>query len=273
MDPSEQVASGSGRVTEKGWPPRCQLLRYTRVRVWLCAIMPGLLAALIGWVVGERADRSFHWEGRVQAEKGDERNQRERSPAGLLLESRNHRGDEEHSTGHGHSRRRAWSDAGRGRRSIAEIASRSGGWRIDWLSAGRSGRHCRALAASPLCSTGLPVRPPNPAFPSLVHTAMYASIGGVGGLAFGGGLGGPGGAAKGLVAGAMGAILGAITYNVVHTIAFPLEWDLSPMPGKGVSRLLAHLCVAFSSIACVVLATDERVQTRRRGKALPGEES
>jgi len=71
----------------------------------------------------------------------------------------------------------------------------------------------------------------------------------------------------------MGAILGAIIYNVVHTITFPLEWDLSPMPGKGVSRLLAHLCVALSSTACVVLATDERVPTRRRGKVLPEEES
>ena len=31
----------------------------------------------------------------------------------------------------------------------------------------------------------------------------------------------------------MGAILGAIIYNVFHTIAFPLEWDLSAMPGNG----------------------------------------
>jgi len=31
--------------------------------------------------------------------------------------------------------------------------------------------------------------------------------------------------------------------------------------------------VALSSTACVVLATDERVPTRRRGKVLPEEES
>ena len=116
-------------------------------------------------------------------------------------------------------------------------------------------------------------RPPNPALPLLVHTAMYATIGGMGGLAFGFGLCGLGGAAKGFLAGAMGAILGAITYNVVHTIVFPLEWDLSPMPGSGVSRLLAHLCVALSSIACVVLATDDCLQPRRRGKTLAEEES
>jgi hypothetical protein len=57
-------------------------------RVWLCAILSGVLAALIGWLAGERASRSFHWEGRVQFAAGDGRNQRELSPAGLLLESR-----------------------------------------------------------------------------------------------------------------------------------------------------------------------------------------
>ncbi len=115
-------------------------------------------------------------------------------------------------------------------------------------------------------------RPPNPVFPLLIHSSMYALIGGVGGMAFGLGLCGPGGAARGLLGGAVGAVLGAIIYNLVHTITFPLEWDLSPMPGKGVSRLLAHLCVALTTIACVVVATDKRVQTRRRGKAMPEED-
>src|SRR5271165_4258232 len=59
-------------------------------RVWLCAIFSGLLAGVIGWVAGERASRSFHWEGRVQVEKVNGRDNRERSPAGLLLESRYH---------------------------------------------------------------------------------------------------------------------------------------------------------------------------------------
>ena len=101
---------------------------------------------------------------------------------------------------------------------------------------------------------------------------MYALIGGVGGLAFGLGLCGLGGAAKGLLAGTMGAILGAIIYNVVHTITFPLGWDLSPMLGKGVSRLLAHLCVALVDCLCRP-RHGRRVPTRRRGKVLPEEES
>lgn len=241
-------------------------------RVWLCAIFSGLLAAVIGWLAGERANRSFHWEGRVQVEEGDGRNQRDRSPAGLLLESRYNAEAKNTSL--------AMGILG----AVLGLTLGAGG--------GLSRRSPRAAAVSGLtdfllgaaAGTGVPLqlvplfyrsvgRPPNPALPLLIHTAMYAFIGGVGGLAFGLGLCEPGGAAKGLLGGAMGAILGAIIYNIVHAIMFPLEWDLSPMPGKGVSRLLAQLCVSLTSIACVVLATDERVQTRRRGKALPEEES
>ncbi|MGZ3387472.1 MAG: hypothetical protein ACXVB5_21575, partial [Isosphaeraceae bacterium] len=57
-------------------------------RVWFCAIFSGLLAGVIGWVAGERANRSFHWEGRVRVEEVNGRDNPERSPAGLLLESR-----------------------------------------------------------------------------------------------------------------------------------------------------------------------------------------
>jgi hypothetical protein len=241
-------------------------------RVWLCAIFSGLLAALIGWVAGERANRLFHWEGRVQVEEGDGRNQRERSPARVLLESR--------SNAEAKNTSLAMGILG----AVLGLTLGAGG--------GLARRSPRAAAVSGLTGfllgaavgTAMPLqlvplfyrsvcRPPNPAFPLLIHTSVYALIGGVGGLAFGLGLSGPGGAAKGLLGGAMGAILGAIIYNVVHTITFPLEWDLSPMPGQGVSRLLAHLCVALTTTACVVLATDERVQTRRRGKALAEQDS
>ncbi len=44
-------------------------------RVWLCAIFSGVLAALIGWVAGERANRSIHWEGRIQVGQGNGGNQ------------------------------------------------------------------------------------------------------------------------------------------------------------------------------------------------------
>src|SRR5271165_6461776 len=57
-------------------------------RVWLCAIFSGVLAAVIGWVAGERASRSFHWEGRAQVEQGNGWDQPRREAAELLLELR-----------------------------------------------------------------------------------------------------------------------------------------------------------------------------------------
>src|SRR5271157_1237825 len=243
-----------------------------RWRVWLCAILSGVLAAVIGWVAGERANRSFHWEGRVQFEAGDGRNQRELSPAGMLLQSRYNAEAKNTSLAMGILGAVLGLTLGAGgglSQSSPRAAAVSG---LTGLLLGAAVGIAVPLQLVPLFYRSVG-RPPDPAFPLLIHTSMYALIGGVGGLAFGLGLCGAGGAARGLLGGAMGAILGAIIYNVVHTITFPLEWDLSPMPGKGVSRLLAHLCVALTSIACVVLATDERVQTRRHGKALPEEES
>jgi hypothetical protein len=241
-------------------------------RVWFCALSSGLLAAVFGWVGGERAACSFHWEGHVQVEAGDGRGQRDRSLTGLLLESR--------ESAETKNAALAMSILG----AVLGLAFGAGG--------GLSRRSTRAAAVGGITGlllgaavgTAVPwelvplfhrslSRPPNPALPLLVHTGMYASIGGVGGLAFGLGLCGAGGAGKGLLAGAMGAVLGSISYNILHTIAFPLEWDFSPMPGKGGSRLLAHLCVALSCIACVVVASQARAQTRRRGKILPEVES
>ena len=77
----------------------------------------------------------------------------------------------------------------------------------------------------------------------------------------------------------MGAILGSVLFAVVHTIAFPLEWDFSPMPGKTLSRLLAHLCVAVLSVTCAALAlreetrdvmSDDAVSLPDRRSSLPG---
>ncbi len=240
-------------------------------RVWLCAILSGVLAAVIGWVAGERANRSLHWEGGVQVEEGAGRNQGERSPAVLLLESRYNVEARNTSLAMGilgavfGLALGAGGGLSRGSPRAAAVSGLTG------FLLGAAVGAAVPLQLVPLFYRSIG-RPPNPAFPLLIHSSLYALIGGVGGLAFGLGLCGPGGAAKGLPAGAMGAIIGSIIYNVVHTLAFPLECDLYPMPGKGVSRLLAHLCVALTTIACVVLATDERVRTRRRGKALPEED-
>ena len=83
---------------------------------------------------------------------------------------------------------------------------------------------------------------------------MQRLIGAVAGLAFAVGLSGMANAATGFLAGVMGAILGSIIFSVIHTIMFPLEWDLSPMPGKTASRLFAHSCASLLAAVCVVVA-------------------
>ena len=95
-------------------------------------------------------------------------------------------------------------------------------------------------------------QPPNLTLPLIIHTCMYSSIGGIAGMALGIGLKGWAGAVKGFVAGALGAALGSLVFNIVHTVAFPLEWDFSPMPGQTTSRMIAHLCVALMTVVSVV---------------------
>jgi hypothetical protein len=241
-------------------------------RLWLCAISSGVLAAVIGWVAGERAARSFHWEGHVQVEDLDARGQRDRSLPGSLLKSRENAETKNAALAMGILGAvlgLAFGAAGGLSRRSTRAAGLGG---ITGLLLGAVVGTVVPCELVPLFYRSLS-RPPNPALPLLIHTGMYASIGGVGGLAFGLGLCGPGGAGRGLLAGTMGAVLGSIIYNILHTITFPLEWDFCPMPGKGGSRLLAHLCVALSCIACVVVASEARGQTRRRGKILPEVES
>ena len=62
---------GQGLIAEVSAPP------VSKGRVWLCAILSGLMAALVGWGLGERVNRSFHWEGRAQSELGNDRNKSE----------------------------------------------------------------------------------------------------------------------------------------------------------------------------------------------------
>ncbi len=237
-------------------------------RIWFCAVVSGLLAAIIGWTVSEGASQFIHWEVRVRVEQGNRPDQGNRSVAELLM------------------RLRQEAEARKASLFMGIFGAVLG------MSLGAAGGLSRRSArAAKLCGltgflvgaavgTAIPLelvpifyrsagKPPDPAFPLVVQTTLYATIGVVGGAAFGFALSGSYGAAKGLLAGAMGGILGATTFNLVHTVFYPLEWDLSPMPGTAVSRLLAHLCVAITLIACVVLATDERVPILRRRKTEP----
>lgn len=100
---------------------------------------------------------------------------------------------------------------------------------------------------------------PTPFLPLMVHTAMYAAVGAVGGLAFALGFRGWGAGLTGCLAGLLGAVLGSIGFCLLQAVAFPLEPDFSPIPGRAFSRLVAHLCVALAAMlsAVVVLAGRE----------------
>jgi hypothetical protein len=87
--------------------------------------------------------------------------------------------------------------------------------------------------------------------PILIHTAIYASLCGVAGLAFGLGKADTRGALQGFSAALMGGIVGTLFYSLVHTICFPLEWDFSPLPGTAFSRLLAFLSVVLIGSVCI----------------------
>ncbi len=236
-----------------------------RVDTWRCAVGSALIAASLGWLVSEQFLGLFRWErrGDVQGVAGGPVHE---PPLAFLLASR-HRAETNNTAllmgiFGGVSGLALGVGGGLARRSTAAIITSSG--LIGMFLGGLAG------SAGPLSLVPLfykyAGRPPSPALPLLVHTAMYAFIGGASGLAFGMGLSGPAGAGRGLSAGTMGATLGAIVYNLVHTVVFPLEWDLSPMPGRGATRLLAHFLVVLFAAACAVLATDKQVPLFRRSQ-------
>jgi hypothetical protein len=101
-------------------------------------------------------------------------------------------------------------------------------------------------------------RPPNPSLPLFFHGAIYSAVGAVGGFVFGLGVSGWKEAVRAFLAAALGAVLGSLFYDVFQTIAFPLAWDFSPMPGTAGSRLLSHLMMSISAISCVVAASNGR---------------
>ena len=176
------------------------VLPVRRELVWLCAVFSGVVAVLIGWALAEPANRLFHRDGRVQIEKADQPNLPARPPGELLLDLRDK--TEARNTALamgilGAALGMALGVAGGLSRKSPRAAAVCGmtGFLLGAAVGAAVPWHLLPL----LYRSSL--RPPHPAFPALVHTAMYAAIGGVAGLAFGGGLCGLRGAAKGLPAG------------------------------------------------------------------------
>jgi hypothetical protein len=226
-------------------------------RIWFYCLVLAAMGALLGWLVGDAVAQRVHWVGRLRVE-GREGVAAQVNDAGLAMVAVSREEAEKRNTG------LAMGILG----GVFGVALGIAGGLI--RNTGRAVLHGVLLGSVVGTTAGVaapwvlvPIyyqflgRTPSPMIPVIVHSCFYAAIGGSAGLAFGGALLGPRGAARAFPAGAMGGILGSVLFAVVHTIAFPMEWDFSPMPGKDLSRVLAHLCVGLLSATCAALALRE----------------
>jgi len=95
--------------------------------------------------------------------------------------------------------------------------------------------------------------------PMLMHSGVWVGVGAVAGLAFGIGLGGRRRIIAPLIGGAVGAVIGAIVFEFVGAIAFPLDSTARPISTTWESRLVARLLVAgFAALGIALAAADRR---------------
>jgi hypothetical protein len=237
-------------------------------RIWIFALAAALLAPLAGWAAADLAQCYLHWDGRVEAGAAGGRGGRDQN----LLR--------------GLARRRGNAEKMNAALAMGILGAALG---LTFGAAGglyrRSSR--RAIASGALglaCGSAIgatvPVlivpwfylyegRPPNPSLPLFFHGVIYSAVGAVGGFFFGLGSSGWKEAVRAMLAAALGAILGSIIYDVFQTIALPLAWDFSPMPGTAGSRLLAHLIMSVCAIFCVVDVLRGRHADRAQPAATP----
>jgi hypothetical protein len=226
-------------------------------RIWIFALAAALFASLAGWAAADVAEYYLHWDGRVHAGAAGGRVGRDPN---LLRELARRRGD-----------------AAKMNTALA-MGILGAALGLTFGAAGglyrRSSRRATASGALGLfCGSAMGAavpllivpwfylnegRPPNPSLPLFFHGTMYSAVGAAGGFVFGLGSSGWREAVRAALAAALGAVLGSIVYDVFQTVAFPLAWDFSPMPGTAGSRLLSHLTMSICSISCVVVASVSR---------------
>ena len=99
---------------------------------------------------------------------------------------------------------------------------------------------------------------PEPLTALVAHAGIWAPIGAAAGLALGLGLGGRGRALRALTGGVFGALLGAVAFDVVGALAFPLDETSRPVSTTALSRLVARLLAAVPSAAVALAAASGR---------------
>jgi hypothetical protein len=136
-----------------------------------------------------------------------------------------------------------------------------------------------ALAGSGMALVVLPqyyrsflrFRPEGLIVPILLHAAIWGAVGAAGGLALGLGLGGRGRAVRALLGGMGGAIMGAVFYEIVGAIAFPMSRTYQPAAADWPPRLLGRLLVASLAAlgAALAIADVETASLQNRPEIPP----
>ena len=78
----------------------------------------------------------------------------------------------------------------------------------------------------------------------MVHVGIWAAVGAAGGMAFGIGVGGRDRILRAAVGGLVGAALGAVAFELIGAVFFPMAETPKPVSESMVTRLLARLLVA-----------------------------
>jgi hypothetical protein len=99
----------------------------------------------------------------------------------------------------------------------------------------------------------------------LAHEVAWAPMGAAAGLAFGLGLGGRGRAMRALAGGFLGAATGAALYEIVGSIAFPLDRTGYPVASTMPARLLASVAIALgTALGAAFVSESEAPKTAPR---------
>ena len=235
------------------------------LRIWFLGLTASAFGAWLGWIGGETAATYLRWDPSALDSDFRERGLRDSEITDLLFASRVRAETKNTALTFGIL-------GGSIGLSFGLIGSLGGHMRRCSVLGGMGGLILGFVAGVSISIVLVPLffarleDGPSPVLPVLMHIGMYSTIGAVAGFSFGFGLSRWRGAGQGLVAGFMGALLGAFVNDVLHTILFPLEWEYSPIPGTGSSRLMGHLLVSLLAMICSVAVLSGRVQNHHTAK-------
>jgi hypothetical protein len=112
-----------------------------------------------------------------------------------------------------------------------------------------------SLAILPLALESLPAHLDyNLMISAIMHGSIWGLSGGAAGLAFATGLGKRGLVVRATAAGIVGAVLGAVAFDMIAAVIFPLANTGQPISTTWPSRLMARLLVAIATTGFVMLS-------------------